>query len=185
MFHDLVVPDSNLQLNKVAMPFASRFSDLIQDSRKVTTIEEALEDVFAEEATSCLCISIRVVHEYASVRSTIVRDLMNIGVNHGYVRRISPQELDVFIVATNPVLPDQVRRVAKYFVVKWAVKKEHFIVDKSNYTNLDFCRKGFFIYRSAFPDENSADENLDMMSVDGYQVLSEVSNPTKLVFGTK
>lgn len=69
-------------------------------------------------------------------------------------------------------------------ISKWAVKKEHFIVDETNYTNLDYCRKGFFIYRSAFRDENSEDENLDMISTEGCQVLSEVSNPIKLVFGT-
>lgn len=131
---------------------------------------------------SCTCIHTRVVHGYASVRTTIVRDLMHLGASHGYVRRVSPSELDVLIVARNPVDPSAIVLVASYFNKKWGVEEEYFIVNNQNYAELNRCKEGFFIYRSAFPDDNSADDDIDLVSVDGYAVKSEVSNPTRLVF---
>lgn len=169
-------------LKKIALPFGQRLESLVQEARKAKSVEEGVQSVFQKGPASCTCIYVRVFHGYASVRSTIVRDLLHTGVSHGYVRRTSATDIDVLIVARNPVEPSAVVLVASYFANKWGVEEKHFIVDQLNYSELGRCKEGFFIYRSAFPDENSADDDIDLVSVDNYAVVSEVSNPTRLVF---
>jgi hypothetical protein len=72
--------------------------------------------------------------------------------------------------------------IANYFKERWGVTKEFFIVDETNYTEIDYCKRGFFVYRSVDRNGNSLDEEFDMISVDGFEVKSEVSNPVRLVF---
>jgi hypothetical protein len=107
---------------------------------------------------------------------------MRQGVSHGYVRRINASEIDVLIVARNPVDDEAILMLAVYFREKWGVEGSHFIVDRENCMELDRCKEGFFIYRSAVPDDNSADDDIDLISTDGYTVKSDVSNPMRLVF---
>ena len=170
------------RLRKISLPFKSRMEVLIQKSRKEVSVKEGLEEVFADDPKSCTCISIRVEHYYASVRRSIVHDLLNFGVNHGYVRRVSDSEVDVFIVERNPVDATGLLLIANYFKERWGVTKEFFVVDENNYTEIDYCKRGFFVYRSVDRNDNSLDEELDMISVDGFEVKSEVSNPVRLVF---
>lgn len=174
--------DKSSRLKRITLPFGRRLDSLVQEARNANTVEEGLQKVFHKGRPSCTCIFTRVVHGFASVRTTIVHDLLNLGVSHGYVRRISATELDVLIVARNPVDdPSAIVLVASYFNNMWGVEESQFIVDPQNYDELHRCKEGFFIFRAAFPEDNSTDD-VDFASIDGYTVKSEVSNPTKLVF---
>lgn len=65
--------------------------------------------------------------------------------------------------------------IAFYFHIKWSVVKEDYIVEYNNFTHVPYLNKGIMVFKSSVPDPEgrSLDVDLDIMSVDGYSVVSD------------
>ena len=131
--------------------------------------------VFQSEAyRSCIVINTRILKSQSGVRAILAHDLVSLGIGHGFVRRISTTEVEVLVV-----LPDDPRidlnRIAVYFGLKWNVVAEDYRVDQNNTQHINFLNTDLKVYRSTVPDPEgrSLDEDLDLVSTDGFSVISE------------
>ncbi len=125
-------------------------------------------------ARSCIVIKTRVIHSQNGVRSELAHDLILIGVGHGTIRRVSAEQVDVMVVL--PSVPNiNLNDIAQYFGVKWAVVREDYSVQPTNYTEIGYLSRGLQVFKSTIPDPEgrSLDENIDLISVDGYSVVSD------------
>jgi translation elongation factor EF-1beta len=99
---------------------------------------------------------------------------VSLGIGHGFVRRISTTEVEVLVV-----LPDDPRidlnRIAVYFGLKWNVVAEDYRVDQNNTQHINFLNTDLKVYKSTIPDPEgrSLDEDLDLVSTDGFSVISD------------
>ena len=123
---------------------------------------------------SCITINIRILRSQCGVRGILAHDLVNLGIGHGFVRRMSSTEVEVLVVLPNVHRID-LNRIAEYFGIKWNVVDEDFRVDQNNTAHIDFLSTGLKVYKStiADPQNRSLDEDLELVSVDGFSVISE------------
>jgi hypothetical protein len=96
------------------------------------------------------------------------------GVGHGSIRRISSEQVDVMVVL--PSHPEiDLYEIARYFALKWGVVEEDYSVEHGNFSEVDYLKHGMYVYKSAIPDPHgrSLDGDLDLISVDGFSVVSD------------
>lgn len=130
--------------------------------------------VFPHGRQTCITIKTRVLRTQCGVRKELAHDLVAMGVGHGFIRRTSTTEVEVLVVLPNVPNID-LSRIAEYFSIKWAVTEEYYVVEHNNLTDVSYLRRGILVYKSAIedPESRSLDEDLDMISVDGYTVVSD------------
>jgi hypothetical protein len=126
------------------------------------------------ERRSCIVIKTRVIHSQRGIRKELAHDLISMAIGHGFVRRVSSSQVDVMIVLPN--IPElNLNTIAKYFAIKWNVVEEDYFVESNNFTEVGYLTMGLRVFKSSIPDPDgkSLDEDLDLMSVDGYSVVSD------------
>lgn len=91
----------------------------------------------------------------------------------GSIRRISSSQVDVMVVLPSNAI--DLRPIAHYFAHRWNVVREDYSVQNNDFVNVPYLNKGLVVYKSSVPDPDgsSLDEDLDMISVDGYSVISD------------
>jgi hypothetical protein len=131
--------------------------------------------VLPQGRQSCVTIRTRVLHSQSGVRKTLAHDLVSMGIGHGFIRRVSTSEVEVLVVLANVSV--NISSIAFYFGTKWAVVNEDFTVERNNYTEVHYLHRGIIVYKSTIPDpENrSLDVDIDMISCDGYTVVSDLT----------
>ncbi len=131
--------------------------------------------VFPRQAhRSCIAINTRILKSQSGVRGILAHDLVNLGIGHGFVRRMSTIEVEVLVVLPNDLRID-LNRIAEYFGLKWNVVDEDYRVDQNNTAHINYLNTGLKIYKSTIPDPEgrSLDADLDLVSVDGFSVISD------------
>ena len=126
------------------------------------------------ENRSCITINARILRSQSGVRATLAHDLVNLGIGHGFVRRISTTAVEVLVVLPNTIRID-LDRITEYFGVKWNVLAEDYRVDHNNFEHVNFLSTDLQVYKSTIPDPEgrSLDADLDLVSVDGFSVISD------------
>ncbi len=124
---------------------------------------------------SCITINVRILQTQHGVRGELAHDLVALGIGHGFVRRMSATEVEVLVVLPNFHNVIDLDTIAEYFGIKWNVVDEDFRVDQNNKTHIDFLRIDLNVYKStiANPEKRSLDEDLDLISVDGFSLVSD------------
>ena len=122
---------------------------------------------------SCIAINTRILKSQSGVRGILAHDLVYLGIGHGFVRRISTTEVEVLVVLPNDPRID-LNRIAEYFGLKWNVVDEDYRVDQNNTAHINFLNTGLKVYKSTIgdPEGRSLDEDLDLISADGFSVIS-------------
>lgn len=138
---------------------------------------EPRQDVFefpTRDSRSCIVIKTRVIHSQNGVRKTLAHDLIAMGVGHGSIRRISSEQVDVMVVLPSDPEID-LYGIAHYFAIKWSVVREDYLVERNNFSEVHYLNHGIFVYKSAIsdPEDRSLDEDIDLISVDGFSVVSD------------
>lgn len=87
---------------------------------------------------------------------------------------MSTIEVEVLVVLPNDLRID-LNRIAEYFGLKWNVVDEDYRVDQNNTAHINYLNTGLKIYKSTIPDPEgrSLDADLDLVSVDGFSVISD------------
>ena len=128
-----------------------------------------------QENRSCITINARILRSQSGVRATLAHDLINLGIGHGFVRRISTTAVEVLVVLPNTNRID-LDRITEYFGIKWNVLEEDYRVDHNNFEHINFLSIDLKVYRSTTtpnPEGRSLDADLDLLSVDGFSVISD------------
>lgn len=97
------------------------------------------------------------------------------GVSAGYVRRLGPMEVEVAVLFRAPV---DMNGIFDYFVSKWGITEDDTAVpDEHNTSEAHLLDYGFLLLK--YTDNNDAwsREDLDDLSVQGWDVRSEGSLP--------
>ena len=124
---------------------------------------------------SCTVIRTRVLHSQHGIRRTIAHDLVVMGIGHGYIRRVSTTAVEVLVVVAGVFI--DISNIARYFGTKWAVMGEDFVVEQNNRTEVRYLHRGIIVYKSTIPDpeSRSLDVDIDMVSCDGFSVISDLT----------
>jgi hypothetical protein len=96
------------------------------------------------------------------------------GIGHGSIRRVSAEQVDVMIVLpSDPRINLNV--IAEYFGVRWNLVQEDYSVERNNFSEVSYLNRGIYIFKTSIPDPDgrSLDDDLDLISVDGYSVVSD------------
>lgn len=133
-------------------------------------------DLFHRKATECVKWSCRIHRTQSGVRHQVAADLLRMGVTNGFVQRLGPFEVEVCVVFPAPVDMDD---VFTYFAIKWNVTDEYTAEPEfRNTTHAHYLNHAFQVVKYLDNNDELSREDMDDVSVHGWEVRSVGSLPT-------
>ena len=132
--------------------------------------------MFHRPKNECVKWSCMIRRTQQSVRHTVVSDMCRMGVTAGFVRRLGPMEVEVTLLFPVPVY---MVHIYSYFLSKWGVTAEDTKEpDEHNTTEAYLLPYGVLLIKYTGNNDELSREDLDDISVNGWDVRSEGSFPS-------